>query len=305
MHRPIPTAPAASSAPKSAPGELLLALDKLDAKATCAQGALELKAFLDAHGPSSLPIFVAVILKNLRRSLSTQALQECVGALASCATIYPGPFVALHLAKAVAAMAPLLGHKDVRGQHAVADALGTMAAACSCEPAVDSGPFGSTPGQRLAPFFCKLFALFAEPGREVQEGAAHAVCLVLKRAAPADAADSVPALIPKLLRVLGGGSSVGATAHASLGALEAVLQTALGSVHAPLVVSHATQIAACVARGLAAPDFRARRAAAETACPLLAALAADDADEASPSLAAACASLRPALEKIRCRTALP
>ena len=269
---------------------LLLSLEKLDVRATEKQGGRELRAFLLDQGEASLGELVPHVLKNLKRSLGAVATAECVNLLGESTEAHPRAMMA-YLSKVVAAIVRQLSRPDARCRESCCQALGIMAEAVAQEDVIEGPIFGTTGGLRLAPFFCPLFAALAEPGRELQEGAAAAVRAVLLQATAPDVASSLPVLLPKLLRLIGSGTAP--AAYAMLGALEASLMAAEPELH----LANALPIAQCLTRCLAAHEFRTRSAAAKCAVPLLGTIA-PSLSEGSPSVEAA-AVVRVALESVR------
>ncbi|EOD05343.1 hypothetical protein EMIHUDRAFT_448619 [Emiliania huxleyi CCMP1516] len=159
------------------------ALEKLDARSTQRQGALELRACLEAGSLSSL---LSALLKNLRRAPGVVASCETVSILAEAFETSPLECLP-NAVKIVTAIVAQIGRGDARQRETCAAALGRIAAALSQFPPVEGGPaFGSVASLRLAVLFSPLVTALSAPNAAMQEGAAIAIVAVLERAADAD-----------------------------------------------------------------------------------------------------------------------
>ena len=148
------------------------ALEKLDARSTQRQGALELRACLEAGSLSSL---LSALLKNLRRAPGVVASCETVSILAEAFETSPLECLP-NAVKIVTAIVAQIGRGDARQRETCAAALGRIAAALSQFPPVEGGPaFGSVASLRLAVLFSPLVTALSAPNAAMQEGAAIAI----------------------------------------------------------------------------------------------------------------------------------
>jgi len=267
------------------------ALEKLDARSTQRQGALELRACLEAGSLSSL---LSALLKNLRRAPGVVASCETVSILAEAFETSPLECLP-NAVKIVTAIVAQIGRGDARQRETCAAALGRIAAALSQFPPVEGGPaFGSVASLRLAVLFSPLVTALSAPNAAMQEGAAIAIVAVLERAADADVEVSIGSLLPRLTKSLAQSLAPQAACLALAAAIDRSPRpfTAASTPTAAAIVTAITKV-------LASSDHRARAAAARAAAALLEALSHDSNGEPPPASAALISPLRAALEALR------